>query len=86
MKEFKNKQQMDLGLDVYQQYSLKNIFKQTFSDIRRLYPDPVEGETKDEYVEFLYVETLLEVAERIKKIALSRDNLRITFRYNDLES
>ena len=49
-----------------------------------LYVAP-ESLTKDEYVEFLYVETLLEVSERIKKIALSRDNLRIAFRYNDME-
>jgi len=85
LKDFSNKQQMDLGLDSYQQYSLKNVFKQAFADMRRQYPEPVEGETKDEYVEFLYVETLLEVSERIKKIALSRDNLRIAFRYNDME-
>lgn len=79
MREFGNQQQLNLGLDCTQQQSLKNIFKQTFADIRSQYPEPVEGETKDEYVEFLYVETLLEVAERIKKIALMRQNMRINF-------
>lgn len=79
MREVNNKQQMNLGLDDVQQYSLKNIFKQTFADTWHKFPMPIEGETKEEWIEFLYVETLLEVAERIKKIALDRQKRKINF-------
>lgn len=81
IKKFNNQQQMDLALDEAQQYSLKNVFKQAWADIRAKFPQPVEDETLDEYVEFLYIETLLEVSERIKKIALMREKKKINVLY-----
>lgn len=86
MLNFYDKRQLCLALDDVQQYALKNVVKQTFADIRRKYPYPVDGETKEEWIEFIYIETLFEVAERIKKIAESRQKKKIDVMYGDLQN
>lgn len=73
--------QLSLALDDAQIYQLKNVVKQSFADMRRKYPEPVEGETKEEWVEFLIIETLYEISERIKKIAEMRQKKAINILY-----
>lgn len=59
---------------------LHNIFQRTFIEVKSKFKR-VDGETVEDYVDFLKKETLLEVAEKLKEIANYRDNLNIELKY-----
>lgn len=64
-------------------YTLKNVVKRSIVKIKKRYPRPVQGETIEDYKLFIRDEVLLEISERIKDIALHRQNTDIDLLYNE---
>ena len=60
--------------------NLHGIFQRTFKEMLKKYKR-IEGESVEEYVEMLKFETLMEVADKLVKIAKYRDNLNIELKY-----
>ena len=60
--------------------NLHGIFQRTFKEMLHKYKR-VDGESLEEYVEMLKFETLMEVADKLVKIAKYRDNLNIELKY-----
>lgn len=66
----------------YDEYAdLKNIVRVCYTVVKKKYPQPVSGESVEEYNEFLRDEVLLEISDRLKEIALRKQNKRIEFFY-----
>lgn len=57
---------------------LKTIVKSSYLAVKKKYPKPVEGETFEEYHIFIRDEVLLEIAERLKRLALERQERSIS--------
>lgn len=64
--------QMELTFTCAQGITLKNVVRESYSFIKKKYPKPVAGESIEEYREFITDETLLEISERIRDVALKR--------------
>lgn len=75
-------QQLSLFFADEEIHTLKNVVKRSIVKIKKRYPHPVQGETIEDYKLFIRDEVLLEVAERIKDIALHRQNTDIDLLYN----
>ena len=60
--------------------NLHGIFQRTFREMLKKYKR-VDGESVEDYVEMLKYETLVEVADKLVKIAKYRDNLNIQLKY-----
>lgn len=65
-------EQLKLALDESQCVSLKNVLHHSYKVVKSKFPRPVNGESLEEYQEFLTVEYLLEVSSEIENIALDR--------------
>jgi hypothetical protein len=65
-------EQLSLGLDISQCVSLKNVVHHSYSMVKKKFPRPVEGESVEEYQEFIVIEWMLEISAEIEQIALSR--------------
>lgn len=50
-------------------YNFDEIFKKSKEIIKKKYPERIEGETLEEYNQFLLDETRLEIAYRLRKVA-----------------
>ena len=73
--------QLELGLDESQKLSLKNVWRHSLRVVTTKFPQPVDGESLDEFNEFRVCEFLLELSENIRQIALERQSKAINFLY-----
>lgn len=64
---------------------LKDIVKNSYKEVKKKYPQPVAGESFDEYKEFILDEVLLEISDRLRSIALRKQNERIAYFYKQCE-
>lgn len=62
--------------------NLRGIFQRTFRETKQKYKR-VDGESVEDYIEFLKYETFMEVADKLVKIATYRDNLNIQLKYEE---
>lgn len=59
---------------------INGLAKRCYKYVRRKYP-PVEGESKEEWRNFIISETYLEMAARLEEIATRRQRLEIELKY-----
>lgn len=59
---------------------IKGLAIRCYRFVRKRYP-PVEGETKDDWRNFIISETMLEMAARLEEIALRRQKTEIDIKY-----
>lgn len=64
---------------------LKGIVIDCYKTVKKKYPQPVAGESFDEYKEFILDEVLLEISDRLRSIALRKQNERIAYFYKKCE-
>ncbi|MBO7735258.1 MAG: hypothetical protein J6S67_22020 [Methanobrevibacter sp.] len=62
--------------------NLHGIFQRTFKEMLKKYKR-IDGESVEDYVELLKFETLMEVADKLVKIAKYRDNLNIELKFEE---
>lgn len=66
---------------------LKGLVKRCAVIVKKRYPSPTAGETLEEYNIFLRDETLLEISQQLRNIALKRQKMAIEAiykgKYND---
>lgn len=74
-------EQLALYFEGEQYQQLKTVVRDSAKAIKRKYPRPVKDETEEEYRMFLFDETLLEIAARLQKIALTKQKNDIDFLY-----
>lgn len=60
--------------------NLKNIFSDTFLEVRRKIKK-MPNESVEDYIQYLKDETLLEVAHKLVEMATYRDNINIELKY-----
>ena len=65
--------------------NLKSIVKRSFFAVKKRFPSPTKGESVEEYNDFIRDETLLEIAERLKDIALKRQRKSIDVLYKGIK-
>lgn len=65
-------EQLNLGLDESQCVSLKKVVRHSYAVVKKKFPRPVEGESLEDYQEFIVIEWMLEISAEIEQIALSR--------------
>lgn len=73
-------EQLNLALDERQCVSLKNVVHHSYLVVKKKFPRPVEGESLEDYQEFIAVEYLLELSSEIENIALDRQRRGIKAR------
>lgn len=78
-------EQLSLYFEEEEAYELKNIVKISYLAVKKRLPSPVQGESQDEYKELIRDETLLEIAERLKNIALRRQRKAIDVIYKGIK-
>ena len=78
-------EQLSLYFEEEEVYELKNIVKISYLTVKKRLPSPVQGESQDEYKELIRDETLLEIAERLKNIALRRQRKAIDVIYKGVK-
>ena len=74
-------EQMSLYFEGQEFEDIKGIVPRCYKKVRRKY-SRVDGESVEDFKNFIVTETLLEVAEELKRIALYRQNLNIDLKYN----
>lgn len=74
-------EQMRLYFEGEEFKSIKDIVPRCYKKVRNKYKQ-VAGESIDDFRNFIVCETLLEVAEELKQIALYRQNLNINARFD----
>ena len=62
--------------------NLHGIFQRTFREMLKKYKR-IDGESIEDYVEMLKFETLMEVADKLVKVAKYRDNLNNQLKYEE---
>lgn len=72
--------QFDYSVDVKNE--LRHIVRLSYQTVKKRFPSPVFAESYEDYKLFLQDETLLEIADRLQKIALKRQNNRISIMYS----
>lgn len=70
-------QQMNFIFDFNETEEIKNVVKISIQEVKHKFPKPMKGETLEDYKTFIRDEILLEISERLKSIALRRQNKRI---------
>lgn len=65
--------------------NLKSIVKRSYFAVKKRFPSPTKGESIEEYNDFIRDETLLEIAERLKNIALKRQRKSIDILYKGIK-
>lgn len=73
-------EQLSFGFIEDEERNLHGIFQRTFVEIKSKYKR-VDGESVEDFVDFLKKETLLEVAQKLINIANYRDNVNIELKY-----
>ena len=68
-------------MDEYDKRKLKRVVLDSFLFVKRNNPQPVAGETMEDYHLFIRDETLLEIAHRLTILATKRDKARIKYMY-----
>lgn len=68
-----------------EQNNLKSIVKRSYFAVKKRFPAPTKGESVEEYTQFIRDETLLEIAERLKDIALKRQKSSIDVLYKGIK-
>ena len=68
-----------------EQSNLKSIVKRSYFAVKKRFPSPTKGESIEEYNDFIRDETLLEIAERLKDIALKRQRKSIDALYKGIK-
>lgn len=68
-----------------EQSNLKSIVKRSYFAVKKRFPSPTKGESIEEYNDFIRDETLLEIAERLKDIALRRQRKSIDVLYKGIK-
>lgn len=68
-----------------EQSNLKSIVKRSYFAVKKRFPSPTKGESIEEYNDFIRDETLLEIAERLKDIALKRQRKSIDVLYKGIK-
>lgn len=74
-------EQMNLYFEGEEFNDIKGIVPRCYRKVRKKYRR-VEGESVEDFRNFIIVETLLEVSEELKRIALYRQNLNIELKFN----
>ena len=77
-------EQLSLYFEEEEAYELKNIVKISYLAVKKRLPHPIQGESDDEYKELIRDETLLEISERLKNIALRRQRMSIDILYKGI--
>lgn len=72
-------EQLDLRLPKEEVNALKSVVRRSISITKKKYPKPVNGESLEEYHDFINTEILLEISEQIKEIALKRQKDNIDY-------
>ena len=73
-------EQMSLYFPDEEIHTVKGIVLRSYNKIRKKYKR-IDGETVEDFKEFIVCETYLEIAEELKRIALYRQNLNIELKY-----
>ena len=68
-----------------EQDNLRSIVKRSYFTVKKRFPSPTKGESIEEYNDFIRDETLLEIAERLKDIALKRQRKSIDVLYKGIK-
>lgn len=74
-------EQMNLYFEGEEFKNIKGIIPRCYKRVRSKYKR-IDGESVEDFKNFIVCETLLEVAEELKQIALYRQNIDINFRYS----
>lgn len=70
--------------DETEKEQLKDIVRCSYLSVKKKFPSPTKGESKEEYREFIRDEMLLEIADRLKEMALKRQKERIETLYKGI--
>lgn len=73
-------EQMSLYFEGQEFEDIKGIVPRCYKKVRRKY-SRVNGESVEDFKNFIVTETLLEISEELKCIALYRQNLNIELKY-----
>lgn len=74
-------EQMSLYFEGEEFKNIKGIVPRCYRKVRNKYKR-MDGETVEDFKNFIVCETYLEIAEELKRIALYRQNLNINLRYS----
>lgn len=74
-------EQMNLYFEGEEFNDIKGIVPRCYRKVRKKYRR-VDGESVEDFRNFIIVETYLEVAEELKRIALYRQNLNIDLKFS----
>lgn len=74
-------EQMSLYFEGEEFKNIKGIVPRCYRKVRSKYKR-MDGETVEDFKNFIVCETYLEIAEELKRIALYRQNLNINLRYS----
>lgn len=74
-------EQMSLYFPDEEIHTVKGIVLRSYNKVRKKYKR-IDGETVEDFKEFIVCETYLEIAEELKRIALYRQKLNIDLRFD----
>ena len=78
-------EQQAIEFDNEDRDNLRTIVCRSFWAVKKKFPSPSKGESIEEYNDFIRDETLLEIAERLKDIALKRQRKSIDALYRGIK-
>lgn len=78
-------EQQTIEFDNEDRDNLRTIVRRSFWAVKKKFPSPSKGESIEEYNDFIRDETLLEIAERLKNIALKRQRKSIDILYKGIK-